>query len=144
MEVRENQNILSKAIKEQFENLYKEFLDSYLSTPKGSAHKTIPIKSRQEAAENFDQIKSAYQRGEDITDSVLKSLLPHKNTEHNRNKGAWIHIAPAINKDIHQWFENIGWVKKSDWPEVAKAVFRFVSNCVENPRHLEFGMSGIP
>jgi 5-methylcytosine-specific restriction protein B len=131
-----NGSLISQETKENFKRLYNEFVESYLSTPKGNTHKTLPIKSRKEAVENFDQIKSASRRGEDITDSVLNNLLPHKNTEHNRNKGAWIHIAPAINKDIHQWFENIGWVKKMDWPEVAKAVYKFVSNCAENPDSL--------
>ena len=137
MAAQENKSILSPEIKEKFEGLYKKFVDSYLSTPNSEQHKTLPIKSKQEAIENFDQIKSAHKRGEDITDSVLKSFLPHRDTEYNRNRGAWIHIAPAINKDVKKWFENKGWISKSDWPDVAKAIFRFVSKCIDNSGSLK-------
>jgi 5-methylcytosine-specific restriction enzyme B len=129
--------ILSQETKEEFKDLYAEFVSSYLSTSKGEPHRTLPVKSRQEAIANLDKIKKLHQNGEDITDLVINGLLPHRNTPYHRSKGVWIHVAPAIRRDIHQWFENIGWVQKNDWPEIADAVFRFVSNCVENPKSLK-------
>jgi 5-methylcytosine-specific restriction protein B len=129
--------ILSQEIKEEFKALYSEFVSSYLATPKGEPHRTLPVKSRQEAILNFEKVKKLYQNGEDVTDSVLHSLLPHQNTEYNRSKDVWIHVAPAIRRDIHQWFENIGWVEKNEWPKIAAAIFNFVSKCVDNPNSLK-------
>lgn len=48
----------------------------------------------------------------------------------------WIHIAPAINKDLKTWFENIGWTKHEDWTQISQLIFDFVNNCVENPDSL--------
>ncbi|WP_419655993.1 conserved uncharacterized protein, UPF0310 [Desulfosarcina variabilis str. Montpellier] len=128
---------LSQETKEEFKDLYGEFVSSYLLSPKGEPHRTLPVKSRQEATENYKKIKELHQNGKDITDLVITGLLPHQNTPYNRSKGVWIHVAPAIRRDIHQWFENIGWVDKKDWPEIANAIFRFVSHCVDDPKSLE-------
>ena len=56
---------------------------------------------------------------------VLNGLLPHKDTVHNRQRGAWVHIAPAVTRDIREWFEGAGWVKPEDWPAIASSVLDF-------------------
>ena len=129
--------IVSSEKKDEFSDLYREFIDSYLMTKKGKPHRELPLKSRKEARENYSQIKEAFEQGDDITDLVLTGLLPHLDTKYNRSRKAWIHIAPAITRDVKQWFENAGWINKSDWPEVAKGIFRFVSNCIDNPSNLK-------
>jgi len=133
----DNSTIIDHETKKEFKDLYAEFVSSYLSTPEGETHRTLPVKSRQEAIENFEKIKKLSQDGEDVNELVLHGLLPHQNTEYNRSKNVWIHIAPAIRRDLHQWFENIGWVDKNDWPEIANAIFKFVSKSVDNPKNLQ-------
>jgi 5-methylcytosine-specific restriction protein B len=75
-------------------------------------------------------------KGEDITELVLLKLLPHWGTKNNKERGAWIHIAPAITKDLKQWFEGAKWATKDDWPEIARAIYNFVDNCIKNPSNL--------
>jgi len=64
------------------------------------------------------------ERGEDVTDLVLLKLLPHNDTEGNRERGAWVHIAPAIQKDIKTKYEGAGWTKPEDWPAIAEGFDR--------------------
>jgi len=72
-----------------------------------------------------------------VTDLVLAKLLPHANTGPNRARGAWIHVAPTITKDIRSWFENAGWKVPSEWPGVAALVLEFVERTSEGPHRLE-------
>ena len=57
-----------------------------------------------------------------MTDFVLAKLLPHLDSPDNRERGAWCCIAPAVTRDIKQWFEGIGWATPEDWPQVAQLV----------------------
>jgi 5-methylcytosine-specific restriction protein B len=129
--------ILNPELIEEFKILYDEFLSSYLNTPKGKKHLKISINSRKEALKNYSYISELDKKGEDITELVLLKLLPHWNTKNNREKGAWIHIAPAVTYDLKKWFEGAKWATKNDWPEIARAVYSFVHNCIENPSNLK-------
>ncbi len=71
-----------------------------------------------------------------MTDEVLLAFLPHKNTSGNRERGAWIHPAEAVTKDVRMWFEGAGWVAAEDWPAVSEALLRFVRTCVDDPGSL--------
>ena len=128
--------MMNSELKEKFRQLFNEFINTYLDTQKGEKHLQKSIQARKTAHENYKHIKGMYSKGENITDLVLLKFLPYASTEHNINKGAWGHPAPAIKKDIKQWFEGIGWASKEDWPEISKAVFSFVSNCVDNPNNI--------
>jgi hypothetical protein len=130
------QIVISSESKECFRNLFDEFIGQYIDTKKGKRHIQISIQARKTAHESYKYIKEMYRNGENITDLVLLKFLPHSSTEHNLNKGAWGHPAPAVTRDLKQWFEGKGWASKEDWPEISKAVFRFVSNCVDNPEDL--------
>ncbi|HUP23698.1 MAG TPA: hypothetical protein VNB06_12255, partial [Thermoanaerobaculia bacterium] len=116
--------------------LLDEFSQSYPESEEGRRHLQLYETCRQQARENFERIREAAQRGEDVTDLVLTRLLPHTDSEAHREAGAWIHWAPAINGDIRSWFESAGWVKANDWPEVANAIMGFVERCVAQPRDL--------
>lgn len=133
--------ILSMAAKESidegsFEYLFQEFLTTYMDIEKGQSHLQAYYEQRRKATENYEELKKKYQRGDDITDFVLLKCLPHANTKPNRQRGAWIHVAPSITKDIKQWYENSGLVKPDQWQSVAKAIFEFFEQCFKDPARL--------
>jgi 5-methylcytosine-specific restriction protein B len=120
----------------EFARLFREFIDSYPSTPDGERHVAAYKEQRREGRRNFETIVKAADRGEDVTDLVLLKLLPYEDTISNREKGAWVHIAPAIRGTIRDWFQRKGWTKAEDWPRVAEAILNFVRRCNEDPREL--------
>ncbi len=121
---------------EQFRELFDEFSVSFLNTDKGKKHISVYEGQREEARRNYDDIVTKSDRGEDVTDLVLRKLLPHANTRGNRERGSWINVAPAVTKDVRTFFERAGWTKPEDWPEVAEAILRFVRRVVEDPSQL--------
>jgi 5-methylcytosine-specific restriction protein B len=69
---------------------------------------------------------AAAARGEDVTGLVFLKLFPYADTTPNREKGAWVHVAPAVNADLQGWFEGSGLVQRGDWPAVATHVLEFL------------------
>ena len=63
-------------------------------------------------------------------------LLPYNDSQANREKGAWIPIAPAITGNLKKWFEKSKFTKHEDWPQVAHSILNFISRCYENPDQL--------
>jgi len=133
----ESQRIISSKRIEEFQSLYEEFLNDFLYTEKGDEHIRYILEGRNQAKNNFDAINQAHHNGEDITDMVLLKLIPYTDSQKNKEKGAWIHVAPAIQGNIKSWFENVGWTKPDDWPKIAKAILDFVNKCITNPENLE-------
>jgi 5-methylcytosine-specific restriction protein B len=119
---------------QEFRSLFSEFVKDYLETSDGENHLRFYDEGRSKGRENFEAVKASR---EDITDSVLRGLLPHTNSVAHRASGAWIHIAPTIQGDIKEWYEGAGWTRAEDWPKVARAIFRFVSSCSDDPQSLE-------
>jgi hypothetical protein len=119
---------------QEFRSLFSEFVKDYFRTSEGENHLKFYDEGRSKGRENFKAIKTSHG---DITDSVLRGLLPHTNSAAHRASGAWIHIAPTIQGDIKEWFERAEWTRAEDWPKVARAIFRFVSSCSDDPRSLE-------
>jgi 5-methylcytosine-specific restriction protein B len=127
---------IDKDRKEEIERLFVEFAESYPNTEAGKQHASLYEKVRVEARQNYQGILDADARQEDITDAVLLKLLPYNESPSNREKRAWVHVAPAITGDIKAWFETKGWVKHEDWPRIAKAILRFVQKANENPSNV--------
>jgi 5-methylcytosine-specific restriction protein B len=120
----------------EFARLFQEFTNSYPSTPDGVHHVTAYEEQRREGRRNFDTVVEAADRGEVVTDLVLLKLLPYYDFAGNLQKGAWVHIAPAIRGNVTDWFQSKGWTKAEDWPCVAEAILNFVRRCNEDPREL--------
>lgn len=59
----------------------------------------------------------------------MLQLLPYAQTTNNSKRNVWIHHAPAITKDIKEWFEGAGWTKSEDWSKIAQEIFNFVRCC---------------
>ncbi|MBS9382844.1 MAG: AAA family ATPase [Dolichospermum sp. BR01] len=122
--------------KPEFIKLFHDFITSYPYTPNGISHIKSYTEQRQQACRNFEIIITAADRGQNITELVLLKLLPHSNTSNNRQKGAWIHIAPSVTKDIKEWFEGANWTKSEDWDKIALAILNFVRCCNAIPNEL--------
>lgn len=118
---------------DSLEALFAEFLDDFGSGEKGARHQDIVLRSRADARQRFDRIRELEAAGQDSTDEVLDGLLPHSSTSHNRARGAWISVAPAVTKDIRSWFEGSGFRRPEDWPQVSKAIWRLVSRALARP-----------
>jgi len=125
----------------EFVRLFQEFLSSYPYTPAGLHHIVAYDKQRQQGHRNFKTIVAASESREEVTELVLFQLLPYGNSSNNRQKGAWIHHAPCITKDLKGWFENLGWTKPEDWSSVAQAILRFVCCCNSDPTQLSIACS---
>jgi hypothetical protein len=119
---------------QEFRSLFSEFAKEYLRTSDGEHHLRFYDEGRSKGRENFEAVKASHG---DITDSVLRGLLPHTNSVAHRASGAWVHIAPTIQGDIKEWYEGAGWTRAEDWPKVALAIFRFVSSCSDDAQSLE-------
>ena len=120
----------------EFEQLFAEFAAEYPGTKAGREHAEAYEQSRVQARHNYASIVAAAGRGEDVTDEILLKLLPYSDTKSNRERGAWIHIAPSVTKDVKAWFEGSKWTQPGDWPKVAQAILAFVQRCVDHPDQL--------
>ncbi|HDQ71443.1 MAG TPA: EVE domain-containing protein [Chloroflexi bacterium] len=98
----------------------------YLDTPAGQKHLAIVEAEIEEVQRVFIEIRRKYQAGEDITEDVLRHLLPHSDTQHNREHGYRVSTWPCITKDIRTWFENTGWKEPDEWPATARMIFEAI------------------
>ena len=117
----------------EFRGLFAEFLREYPPTKDGQRHLRLYRIGREQAANNFEEIRRRRAAGEDVTDLVLLKLLPYADTEHNREQGAWIHVAPVITRDVRQLFEASGRATPNDWPKIAALLLQFCETCVQAP-----------
>ncbi len=121
----------------EFQSLFAEFAATYLKTEEGLDHIHLYEPERAAAKSAYADLSSRSDAGNLETDQVLLKLLPWTDSEANRNRGAWISVAPAITGDIKSWFEKAGWAKREDWPQISQAILKFVRTCVEDPTNLE-------
>lgn len=122
---------------DEIETLVSEFKKSYLETSDGEYHRKLILKSREQGKINYQKALNLKVQGNDITDAVLYGILPHADTQNNRQNNHWVHIAPCVTKDIKEWFEGAGWVKNSDWPDIAQKLFNFIQHAISNPMEFE-------
>ncbi len=121
----------------KFDRLYQEFAKGYLNMPAGREHGAAYIGLRRTAHHHYQAIMAKANAGEDITDAVLLKFLPYADTSGNRERDAWIHVAPAVMGDIRKWHSAAGWTRPQDWPAIARAILRFVNRTFELPIQLD-------
>lgn len=121
----------------EFSELFADFVEDYLTTDASTAHRTLYRKGVERGRANFQAILAAEARGEDVTDLVLTKLLPHTDSARHREGGEWIHIAPAITKDIRSWYEGARLVKPEEWPDRARFILDFVKRLNAHPEEVE-------
>ncbi len=116
--------------------LFQEFLLTTLPTPAGREQLARYARGREVARTNFALITAAAGRAQDVTDRVLLQLLPYSDSPNNRQRGAWVHVTPAITGDIRKWYEARRWSGRVDWPQIARAILKFVQRCNRYPDEL--------
>lgn len=120
----------------EFVILFQDFISSYPYTNAGLNHIKSYNEQRQQGCRNFKAIANAAKSGEDVTESILLQLLPYDKSGNNDQSGAWIHIAPAVTKDLKKLFETDEFTKSKDLQQMALLILDFVSRCNEYPREL--------
>jgi 5-methylcytosine-specific restriction protein B len=120
----------------EFRTLFAQYVGEFLKTPEGQEHLQRYDVGRAIGRKNFEDIRAAAGNGANVTDEVLQRLLPHTNSAAHRASGAWVHVAPAVQKNIKEWFEGAGWTQPEDWPKVALAILNFISECADDPSAL--------
>jgi AAA domain (dynein-related subfamily) len=121
----------------ELERGFAKYVEQYLLAPEGRRHLAEFARVRAQGRDNYRTVVESRRANADITDLLLNRWLPHANSTSNRNRGCWVHVAPAVTGDIKKWFENSNWVNKEDWPRVADLIFAFVTRCNERPDDLE-------
>ncbi|HEX4292972.1 MAG TPA: hypothetical protein VHZ29_02455, partial [Rhizomicrobium sp.] len=117
----------------EFRTLFTQYVEEFLKVPEGQEHLYRYDEARAIGRRNFEDIRAAAENGANVTREVLQRLLPHTNSAAHRASDAWIHIAPAVQKNIQEWFEGAGWTQPEDWPKVTVAILNFVSECADDP-----------
>jgi MoxR-like ATPase len=103
--------------------------EAWCATETGSAHLQAYAASRASAAQNLEEIRTARGAGEDITDRVLRGVLPHLDTAANRARGAWISIASAVAGDIRTKLRRTD----DQWQRVASRILEFIEAALAQP-----------
>lgn len=111
---------------EELQHRISSFIDGYWNTPSGREHYQTALDEREEVQEIFSDLMKKQQRGIDITDETLRRLLPHSDTQHNRDRGARTSTWPCITKDVVAWFEGAKWKTADEWPETAQWLLAIV------------------
>jgi predicted RNA-binding protein with PUA-like domain len=106
------------------------FKEEYLDTPSGQKYLAVKEAEPKEVKKVFEEIREKHLAGEDITDDVLRRLLPHSDTEFHRKNNYRISTWPCIIKDVRGWFEGAGWKKPEDWPQTARLIFDAIDGLV--------------
>jgi 5-methylcytosine-specific restriction protein B len=125
----------------EFQALFLEFAGTYLKSEEGRTHLAMYGKTRLAAQTSYKELRAQADAGVLDTDMVLLKLLPWNDSDANRKRGAWTHVAPAITGDLKGWFENVGWTTSTDWPEIARVILSFIGTCVDDPSKLEVACS---
>ena len=99
---------------------FQRFRQEYFDTSEGRQHRQNHLQEQKDVQAIFERLRAEQQQGVDVTDEVLKCLLPYADTEGNRARGNRVSTWPCITKDIRTWFEGIKWKTPSEWPDTAK------------------------
>ncbi len=81
------------------------YKDEYLEAPVGQDQLAQMETESREVKRMFKKIQEKRDSDEDITENVLKRLLPHTDSEYHRENGYRISTWAAVRKDVRGWFE---------------------------------------
>jgi hypothetical protein len=82
------------------------FKEEYLDTPAWQRHLAVAESEPKEIKKVFEEIREKHLAGEDITDDVLRRLLPHSDTEFHRKNNYRISTWPCIIRDVLSLLSN--------------------------------------
>ena len=118
---------------ESIKALFREFKETFLTSPRGHrrAHQYKLV--RDQARLNYAKIENALSLGQNVTELVIWSVLPHMDSVSNRQKGAWLHVRADVSSSGDKLFEKTWYINKKDHPDLAQALIRFVRHCIAEP-----------
>jgi hypothetical protein len=125
-----------KKRRDELAGLIEECVAEYPQTPDGQTHIAMFSAQRDQGRRNYEQICAKADRGENITEAVLRGLLPHSDTPAHREGGYWIHMAPVIYGTLQSWREKSQDYAEIDWTDVATTFLSFIRRCVDHPEQL--------
>jgi hypothetical protein len=102
------------------------FRQTYLDTPAGREILQSHLDEPKEVQTIYQALKQKREAGNDVTEEALKRLLPHSDTQGNRERGARVSTWPCITKDIKAWFEAAKWKQPSEWPAAVDWLFEII------------------
>ena len=108
----------------------ESFKDEFYDASAGQAHLAAKESEARDVKRVFREIREKRDRGEDITDDVLRRLLPHTDSSYHRAEGYRVSTWPCIRKDVRGWFEGAGWKQPDEWPETARLLFEAIEGLV--------------
>lgn len=118
---------------DEFVKLYQEFAATYPQGDKGRSHSALYESSREQGRKNFQEIRRRGEAGvapAALTKDVMGKLLPHTDSEKNRQNGNWIHVSPFAH-DAWKMYQSK--VKAEDWPHVVQNLLTFLTQCEDEP-----------
>ena len=92
----------------EFTHLFSRFIDEFLNADIGSELSHIYRESAARARDNYQRVCAKADRGEDYTDDLLRTFLPHGDCTYTRETDAWLHVAPALQGAVQKKFEGAG------------------------------------
>ena len=110
------------------------YREEYLETPAGQKHLARMEAEAREVKKVVEDLRRRHQTGEDITDHVLRRLLPHSDSEFHRENDYRISTWPCVRKDVRGWFEGAGWKEPADWPPTARLLFEAVNGLISGDK----------
>ncbi|HAX77808.1 MAG TPA: ATPase [Cyanobacteria bacterium UBA11372] len=126
--------------KEEFVNLFAEFISLYPYTPEGLHYRSICKDQRQQVGYHFETILAA-DSGENVTELVRQKLLPVKGYSNDWQKGTHINIDPSITGYLKKILQKFRWIHRSEWPLLAQEILRFIRRCQDDPSQLSAACS---
>jgi hypothetical protein len=92
---------------------------------------------RAAARRHWEELLEAERFGRDVSEAAIFKLIPHADGAVAQRHGAFVHpVAPAVARDIREWFESSGWVRREQWPELGRGLFDLVRRCTDQPSEL--------
>lgn len=120
----------------EFDELFSEFVHAYPSSKAGKEHIELYASGRRNGKQNYSSVLGLEASGKDVTAEVLLKLLPHPGNATSIKDGAWIFVAPPGTSNFKNAVEGAGWIRPEDWPEVTRAILKFIRSCEESSENL--------
>lgn len=117
----------------KFKNLFNRYIDEFLNAEIGEEHRQLALQAAEDARVHYARVGRKVQQGEEYTDDLLRTFLPHGASTYVAETDAWRHFAPSLMGQVQKKFEASGWTKEEDWPKVAASIFELVRTGVEEP-----------
>ena len=122
---------------DSLQNLYRTFMNVYMSSPIGVSRAVDYARARELAEQNFSHLIARHELGEQVTDQVFLHLLPHSESEENIRKGAWIHPIGSASEplltSLYRKYPSNSPIRQ----QIAEVLLEFIRHCIYKANALE-------